>query len=446
MLDEIFEEVQTAMSKAIEALQRDLAGIRTGRATITLLDGIRIEYYGQVTPLNQVATISVPEARLLMIKPWEKGVIPDIEKAIRADAALGLNPANDGTVIRLPIPELTEEQVTELREAFDAEAKGKPGLDNFRLVKEKIQGLEEGRMLVRNHFLSLDPYMRGRMSGVRSYAKPVEVGKVMTGATVGEVIESRHPEFEKGDIVVGRGEWQEYALLKGGECQKVDPSWPSPSLALGVLGMPGVTAYTGMKNIGKPVTGETVVVAAASGAVGAVVGQIAKIHGARSVGVAGSKEKCTYVREELGFDECLLHRAPDFSRNLRESCPDGIDIYFENVGGAVFETVLPLLNDFARIPVCGLISHYNDTQLPEGPNPTPKLMRDILVKRLNFRGFIVWDFAEQEEEALKSLAGWIREGKLKYREDFVDGLDQAPEAFMGLLQGNNFGKLIVRLD
>ncbi len=323
---------------------------------------------------------------------------------------------------------------------------GKPGPDNFRLVEEKIQGPEEGRMLVRNRFLSLDPYMRGRMSGVRSYAKPVEVGEVMTGATVGEVLESRHPEFEKGDIVVGRGEWQEHALLKGGECRKVDSSWPSPSLALGVLGMPGVTAYTGMKNIGKPVTGETVVVAAASGAVGAVVGQIAKIHGARSVGVAGSKEKCAYIREELGFDECLFHRAPDFLRNLREACPDGIDIYFENVGGAVFEAVLPLLNDFARVPVCGLISHYNDTQLPEGPNPTPKLMRDILVKRLNFRGFIVWDFAEQEKEALESLAGWIMEGKLKYREDFIDGLDQAPEAFMGLFQGDNFGKLIVCLD
>ena len=322
---------------------------------------------------------------------------------------------------------------------------GKPAPKDFCLVERRIPDVAEDYLLVRNRFLSLDPYMRGRMSAAKSYAKPVEVGEVITGGTVGQVTQSRHPGFGEGDLVVTNGGWQEYSVVKGAECKKVNPSWPSPSLALGVLGMPGMTAYTGMKNIGKPVAGETVVVAAASGAVGSVVGQIAKIHGARAVGIAGTIEKCRFVIDELGFDDCLMHKEPDFPEKLKKACPDKIDVYFENVGGKVFETVAPLLNNFARIPVCGLIAHYNDTQLPEGPNTAPLILRDILVKRLTYRGFIVWDFAAQEQEALESLAGWIEEGKLKYREDVVDGLENAPEAFMGLLQGKNFGKLIVRL-
>ena len=210
--------------------------------------------------------------------------------------------------------------------------------------------------------------------------------------------------------------------------------------------MPGVTAYTGLLNIGQPKKGETVVVAAASGAVGSVVGQIARIKGARAVGIAGSAEKCKFVTEELGFDACVNHNSPDFAEALKVACADGIDVYFENVGGKVFETVSPLFNDFARIPVCGIISAYNATELPPGPNLTPLLMRDILVKRLTYRGFIVWDFASQEKEALTELANWIKEGKLHYREDIVDGLENAPEAFIGLLEGKNFGKLVVRVS
>jgi hypothetical protein len=323
---------------------------------------------------------------------------------------------------------------------------GEPKKEDLILIEEEITSPAKGQLLLQNRFLSLDPYMRGRMNPSKSYAKAVEVGEVMTGGTVGEVLESRHPDFQPGELVVGTGGWQEYSMLDGSQCRKVDPGSPSPSLALGVLGMPGVTAYTGLENIGKPQSGETLVVAAASGAVGAVVGQIAKIRGARAVGIAGSRDKCDYAKNELGFDECLNHRDPDLAGKLKEACPKGIDVYFENVGGAVFEAVQPLFNEFARIPVCGLISHYNDTQLPQGPNPTPRLMRDILVKRLTYRGFIVWDFASQEAEALQNLAAWIEEGRLLYREDFVDGLENAPEAFFGLLQGKNFGKLLVRLS
>ena len=245
---------------------------------------------------------------------------------------------------------------------------------------------------------------------------------------------------------MGYGGWQEYFTLPARALRKVDPAWGPISTAVGVLGMPGVTAYTGLLNIGKPQSGETVVVAAVSGAVGSVVGQVAKIKGARAVGVAGSPEKCKFVTDELGFDACLNHRDADFAEQLGAACPDGIDVYFENVGGKVFETVLPLFNNFARIPVCGMIAHYNATELPPGPNKMPIILRNILTKRLTFRGFIVWDFAEQEPEALTTMAGWIQEGTLKFREDFVEGLETAPEALIGLLKGANFGKLVVRVS
>ena len=323
---------------------------------------------------------------------------------------------------------------------------GKPESANFRLEESSIPVPEDGQVLCKTIYLSLDPYMRGRMNAGKSYAPPVEIDEVMGGGTVGQVIESKNSKFSTGDLVFGYGGWQEFWVQQGTELKKVDPKLAPISTATGVLGMPGVTAYTGLLNIGQPKKGETVVVAAASGAVGSVVGQIARIKGARAVGIAGSAEKCKYVKEELGFDACVNHNSPEFVEALKAVCPDGIDVYFENVGGKVFETVSPLFNDFARIPVCGIISAYNATELPPGPNLTPLLMRDILVKRLTFRGFIVWDFASQEKEALTKLAEWIKEGKLNYREDIVDGIENAPEAFIGLLEGKNFGKLVIRVS
>ena len=323
---------------------------------------------------------------------------------------------------------------------------GKPQPADFSLVDASVPVPEEGQVLCKTIYLSLDPYMRGRMNDSKSYADPVKINEVMTGGTVGQVLKSRSTNFQQGDIVYGYGGWQDYWASEGKALRKIDPELAPISTATGVLGMPGVTAYTGFLNIGQPKKGETVVVAAASGAVGSVVGQIALIKGARAVGIAGSEEKCKFVTEEFGFDACVNHNSPDFAEALKNACPDGIDVYFENVSGKVFETVMPLLNDFARIPVCGLIALYNATELPPGPNLTPLLMRDILVKRLTFRGFIVWDFAAQEKEALTELAKWIKEGKLHYREDIVDGLENAPEAFMGLLEGKNFGKLVVQVS
>jgi NADPH-dependent curcumin reductase CurA len=323
---------------------------------------------------------------------------------------------------------------------------GKPESVNFRLEETSMPVPKDGQVLCKTIYLSLDPYMRGRMNAGKSYAPPVEIDEVMGGGTVGQVIESKNTEFRAGDFVFGYGGWQEFWVQQGKELKKVDSQIAPISTATGVLGMPGVTAYTGLLNIGQPKKGETVVVAAASGAVGSVVGQIAHIKGARAVGIAGSDEKCKFVTEELGFDACVNHNSPDFTEALKVACADGIDVYFENVGGKVFETVSQLFNDFARIPVCGIISAYNSTELPPGPNLTPLLMRDILVKRLTYRGFIVWDYASQEKEALTELAKWIKEGKLHYREDIVDGLENAPEAFIGLLDGKNFGKLVIRVS
>ena len=323
---------------------------------------------------------------------------------------------------------------------------GRPQANNFAIVEAPIPAPGDGQVLSKTIYLSLDPYMRGRMNAGKSYADPVEIDEVMSGGTVGQVIESKNSGFSAGDFVFGYGGWQEFWLQDGKKLKKVDPQLAPISTATGVLGMPGVTAYTGLLNIGQPKKGETVVVAAASGAVGSVVGQIARIKGTRVVGIAGTPEKCEFVKEELGFDACINHSLQDFAENLKSACPNGIDVYFENVGGKVFEKVLPLLNNFSRIPVCGVISSYNATQLPAGPNLTPLLMRYILVKRLTFRGFIVWDFDSQEEEALTQLSNWVKEGKIRYLEDIVDGLENAPEAFMGLLEGKNFGKLVVRVS
>ncbi len=322
---------------------------------------------------------------------------------------------------------------------------GEPTLDNFRLEKLPVSQPEPGQMLLRTLWLSLDPYMRGRMSDAPSYAKPVALGDVMEGGTVSEVIDSKIPQFAKGDIVVGRTGWQTHGLSDGSGLQKVDPTRAPIQTALGVLGMPGMTAYTGLLEIGKPAAGETVVVAAASGAVGSVVGQIARIKGAYAVGIAGGPEKCRHVTDELGFDACIDHRTPDFASRLAAACPKGIDVYFENVGGAVFEAVFPLLNPFARVPVCGLISIYNATALSAGPVLLPHLMRAILTKRLTIRGFIVWDFSARHEDFIRDVSAWVLEGRIKYREDVVDGLKNAPRALIGLLRGENFGKLLVRV-
>jgi NADPH-dependent curcumin reductase len=322
---------------------------------------------------------------------------------------------------------------------------GEPAPANFHLIEEDIAPPGAGQLLLKTLWLSLDPYMRGRMSTAKSYAEPLEIGDVMAGGTVSKVVASNHTAFQRGEIVVGYTGWQEYALSDGSGLRKVDPALAPVSTALGILGMPGMTAYTGLLNIGQPKPGETLVVAAASGAVGAVVGQIAKLKGLRVVGIAGGADKVRYLTEELGFDVGLDHRAADFSERLRAAVPNGIDIYFENVGGHVWDAVFPLLNKYARVPVCGFIAYYNDTGPREGIDRLPTLMRSVLSNRLTIQGFIVLDFDDQIDDFLRDVGGWLKEGKLKYREDVVVGLEMAPEALIGLLQGRNFGKLLVKL-
>src|ERR1700748_1045145 len=321
---------------------------------------------------------------------------------------------------------------------------GEPKASDFRVEEFAPPSPNQGEVLLRTIWLSLDPYMRGRMSDAPSYAAPVPIGGVMEGGSVSEVIASTNPGFAKGDVVVSRAGWQTHALSDGKALSKVDPKLGPISTAVGVLGMPGMSAYTGLLDIGKPQPGETVVVAAASGAVGSAVGQIAKIKGARTVGIAGGKDKCDYVKRELGFDDCLDHRDPDLAAKLNDACPQGIDVYFENVGGAVFEAVFPLLHAFARVPVCGLIAHYNDTEA-HTPKWASSMMRAVLTKRLTIRGFIVSDFAARHGDFLRDMSGWVREGKVKHRECITEGLDSAPSTFMGLLKGANFGKQLVRV-
>ena len=323
---------------------------------------------------------------------------------------------------------------------------GEPKASDFRIENIPIPTPGKGQVLLRTIWLSLDPYMRGRMSDAPSYAPPVPIGGVMEGGAVSEVIASNNPAFAKGDIAVARTGWQTHALSDGKGLTKVDPKLAPISTAVGVLGMPGMTAYVGLLDIGKPQPGETVVVAAALGAVGSAVGQIAKIKGARAIGIAGGKDKCAYVRNEFGFDECLDHRDPDLAAKLKDACPKGIDVYFENVGGAVFEAVFPLLNAFARVPVCGLVAHYNDEMQAAAPKWAPSLMRAVLTKRLTIRGFIVSDFAARHGDFLRDMASWVREGSVKYKEFVTEGIENAPAAFIGLLKGANFGKQLVRVS
>jgi NADPH-dependent curcumin reductase CurA len=323
---------------------------------------------------------------------------------------------------------------------------GEPTLENFKMIEVEVQEPASSQMLLRSVYLSLDPYMRGRMNAGPSYAAPVEVGEVMEGRAVCEIVKSRLSGYEAGDLVLAPTGWQEYMLSDGATVQRIAPSVRPISYALGLLGMPGLTAYTGLLNIGQPKPGETLVVAAASGAVGSVVAQIGRIKGCRVVGVAGGEKKCRYVKEELGCDECLDHRNPELPERLKAACPSGIDIYFENVGGRVFDAVLPLFNNFARVPVCGLIAHYNATELPAKPDRLPLLMHNILVKRLTFRGFIVFDFASQYEQFLADMDRWRSEGRIHYKEDVTDGLENAPLELIGLLRGDNFGKKIIRVS
>jgi len=320
-------------------------------------------------------------------------------------------------------------------------------LDCFRLDSVPIEEPREGEVLLRTVWLSLDPYMRGRMSEAPSYAPPVAIGQVMTGQTVARVEQSRDARFSPGEWVLAPGGWQEYSVSSGAQLVKLPADLKSPSQALGVLGMPGFTAYVGLLDIGCPKPGETVVVAAATGAVGSLVGQIARIKGCRAVGLAGSAEKCAWALERLGFDACIDHRSADLAAKLAGACPAGIDVYYENVGGRVFQAVLPLLNAHARVPVCGLISQYDSVPNSAATDQLPALMRQILVKRIAMRGFIISDgFEHRRSEFLDTMSAWLREGKIIYREDIVEGLENAPAAFLGLLRGENFGKLVVRVS
>jgi len=312
---------------------------------------------------------------------------------------------------------------------------------NFRIEEVPLRAPAEGEVLVKNLWLSLDPYMRGRMNEGKSYAAKQELGEVMIGGTVGEVVESKHPKFTKGDQVLGMLGWQQYGLSDGKGLNKVDASRVPLSAYLGVLGMPGVTAWVGLLDICQPKAGETVVVSAASGAVGSVVGQIAKIKGCRAVGIAGGRKKCDYVVKELGFDACVDYKAGALNDDLKAAVPDGIDCYFENVGGEILDAALRRMNAFSRIAVCGLISQYNVTE-PYGV----KTFQSILTNRVKVQGFIVSDRMELWAKALPDLAGWVAAGKIKYRETVTDGLENAPRAFIGMLKGENFGKQLVRVS
>jgi NADPH-dependent curcumin reductase CurA len=323
---------------------------------------------------------------------------------------------------------------------------GAPTAENFHLEELVTPAPAAGQVLLRTLYLSLDPYMRGRMSDAPSYAPPVAIGEVMIGSTVSRVAASQHKDYKPGDLVLGYCGWQDYALSDGSGLTKLDARMEHPSLPLGVLGMPGFTAYMGLLDIGQPKAGETVVVAAASGAVGSVVGQIAKLKRCRAVGIAGGADKCRFVVDTLGFDACIDHHSVDFPKQLAEACPKGIDVYFENVGGAVFDAVLPLLNVKARVPLCGLIAHYNDTALPPGPDRLGLLTGKLLTRRIKMQGFIIFDdYAPRYGEFFSQMSVWLKEDKIKFREDIVDGLENAPHAFIGLLEGKNFGKSIIRV-
>jgi NADPH-dependent curcumin reductase CurA len=324
--------------------------------------------------------------------------------------------------------------------------KGAPTASTLRLETAPIPVPAAGEMLLRTEFLSLDPYMRGRMSAAKSYAEPVALGDVMVGGTVAQVVSSDVDGFAAGDFVLSYSGWQDYAVSNGQGVTNLGSAPAQPSWALGIMGMPGFTAYAGLKYIGEPKPGETLVVAAATGPVGATVGQIGKLMGCRVVGVAGGEAKCGYAVETLGFDACIDHKSESFAEQLDAATPGGIDVYFENVGGKVFDAVLPKLNTGARVPVCGLVSQYNATSLPEGPDRTSLLMGKLLTARVTMRGFIIFDdFGHLYPEFAKEMMTWLKAGKIQYREEIVEGLEAAPKAFIGLLEGKHFGKCVIRV-
>jgi NADPH-dependent curcumin reductase CurA len=326
-----------------------------------------------------------------------------------------------------------------------AHPQGAPQDSDFALLEDALPSPGAGELLLRTIYLSLDPYMRGRMNAIKSYSPYVEIGETMVGGTVSEVMSSNVDAFAAGDVVFGYTGWRSHATSDGKGLRKLNPDAAPISTALGILGMPGHTAYVGLLDIGRPQAGETVLVSAATGAVGSAVGQIARIKKCRVVGVAGAAEKCRYAVDELGFDACVSHHDADLPARLADACRQGIDVYYDNVGGKVFAAAFELLNVAARVPVCGLVSHYNDTAPPPGPDSLPKIMRGVLTRRLTIQGFIIFDHQRRWKDFHDDMSGWIRDGHVKYREDFVDGLENAPSAFRGLLEGRNFGKLIVRV-
>lgn len=323
---------------------------------------------------------------------------------------------------------------------FKTRPEGIPGDETFEMRDEEVPGARDGQVVRRTIYLSVDPYMRGRMNTYKSYVAPMEIGEVMCGSTISEVIESRNPAFARGDIVFGNDGWQMYGVSDGRDLQKLDPRHRPLSYALGVLGMPGLTAYVALLDIGRPKEGETVVVSAAAGAVGSVAGQIAKIKGCRTAGVVGSDEKCRFIVDELGFDAAINYKKEDLVPALKAACPNGIDVYFDNVAGPVLEAVLKVLNRNARIPLVGLISQYNAKPGP-GPNLGP-----LLVKRALIQGMLVFDHMHRMPDFLRDMSQWLRDGRMKVREDFIDGLENAPRALIGLFEGENIGKRIVRVS
>jgi NADPH-dependent curcumin reductase CurA len=323
---------------------------------------------------------------------------------------------------------------------------GEPDSSTLRLIESAPPEAGASQMLLRTEFLSLDPYMRGRMSDAPSYAPSVEIGGVMVGSTIARVMTSAVEGFVPGDWVLSLNGWQDYTLSDGTGVINLGATPEHPSWALGVLGMPGLTAYAGLTEIGQPKSGETIVVAAATGPVGSTVGQIGKILGCHVVGIVGGPDKCAYAVKTLGFDACVDHKRDDLAALLAKACPKGIDVYFENVGGKVLDAVLPLLNSAARVPLCGLVSQYNATALPEGPDRTNALLGLILRKRLTVRGFIVFqDFSPLYPQFIETVGAWVAEGKIRYVEDIVDGLENASSAFVGLLRGDNLGKRVIRV-
>ena len=324
---------------------------------------------------------------------------------------------------------------------------GAPTAENFYFKSGPIPEITDGQILLRTVYLSLDPYMRGRMSDEKSYADPIDIGGTMVGGTVNRVVASRHPDYKTGDWVLNYDTgWQDYSVSDGSLTLKLDPAIAPVSYALGVLGMPGFTGYMGLVDIGKPKAGDILVVAAATGPVGATVVQVGKIRGCRVVAIAGDDQKCTFARDKLGADVALNHKDPDFAKKLADACPNGIDIYFENVGGKVFRAVLPLLNPCARIPLCGTVSGYNNTQLPPGPDYLDKAWSLLQTRRVAVKGFIIFDdYGPRYGEFAEQMGQWLAEGRINYLEQIVDGLESAPEALKGLLEGKNFGKLVIRV-